>query len=284
MPELTWEQAVEWLRRQPDQEALVRACYYDDPLIDAARRFAGGDEWREMRRWFPAPPGRALDVGAGRGISSYALAADGWKVTALEPDPSPIVGAGAIRRLARESGLPINVVETPGERLPFPDETFHLVNARQVLHHARDLDELCRQIARVLRPGGRLVATREHVISRADDLDTFLKIHPLHKWYGGEHACRLEEYATAIRGAGLRLVRVLGPYDSVVNYFPMTRQEWHQRCGGLLAGVIGSWAAKIVANDRHALGRWVLRRLAARLSRRSNTPGRLYSFIADKTR
>jgi hypothetical protein len=128
------------------------------------------------------------------------------------------------------------------------------------------------------------VATREHVISRAEDLDAFLKSHPLHKWYGGEHAYRLEEYTAAIRGAGLRLVRVLGPYDSVVNYFPMTREEWHQRCGGLLAGVIGSWAAEIVANDRHALGRWVLRRLAARLSRRSNTPGRLYSFIAEKPR
>ena len=41
----TWEGAVLWLRSQPDQADLVRACFYDDPLLDAARRYHRSIEW-----------------------------------------------------------------------------------------------------------------------------------------------------------------------------------------------------------------------------------------------
>ena len=127
MHDYTWEQAVQWLRRQPDQEALVRGCYYDDPLLAAAQRFADSEEWQAVKIFLPGSGGQALDLGAGRGISSYALARDGWQVTALEPDPSPLVGAAAIKTLAQETGLPIRVVEDYGEMLPFDDCTFDLV-------------------------------------------------------------------------------------------------------------------------------------------------------------
>jgi hypothetical protein len=42
---LTWEQAVQSLRNQPDQKELVQYCYYDDPLESAAERFAQSEEW-----------------------------------------------------------------------------------------------------------------------------------------------------------------------------------------------------------------------------------------------
>ena len=75
-------------------------------------------------------------------------------MTALEPDPSALVGAGAIRALAAEARLPIDVVEEFSERLPFANDTFDVVFARAVLHHTRDLDSACREMFRVLRPGG----------------------------------------------------------------------------------------------------------------------------------
>ena len=85
--------------------------------------------------------------------SSYALAKDGWRVTALEPDKSEVVGAGAIQYLGRATGTNIQVVTNWGEELPFASSEFDLVYCRAVLHHARDLQKLCREAARVLVAG-----------------------------------------------------------------------------------------------------------------------------------
>ena len=222
---MTWEQAVQWMRSQPRHRDLVRACFYDDPLAEAAKRFHAEAEWKSVAALLPSPLGKALDVGAGRGIASYALAADGWRVVALEPDPSDLVGAGAIRMLAGETGADIEVVEEWGERLPFADRTFDCVHARQVLHHARDLGMLCREMARVLKPGGVFIATREHVIDLPADLAEFLAMHPLHMLYGGENAFGLEQYLDAIVGAGLRLTKILSPLESPINYFPASVGE-----------------------------------------------------------
>ena len=226
---MTWEEAVIWLRSQPDQEQLVRDCFYDDPLLDAARRYYASDEWKAIRKFLPKTRGRALDLGAGRGISSYALANDGWIVTALEPDRSPIVGSAAIRNLAAEAGVDITVAEDWGERLPFGDETFDLVFGRQVLHHARDLGTLCSEAHRVLKPGGLFMAVREHVIRRREDLQIFLDSHPLHRLYGGENAYLLGEYTSAIEGTDIQLLCVLNPLESDINLSPDSKAAFKAR-------------------------------------------------------
>jgi ubiquinone/menaquinone biosynthesis C-methylase UbiE len=282
MSKLSWEQSVQWLREQPEQQELVRACYFDDPLIDAAERFWQSVEWKSIAALLPSPGGKALDLGAGRGISSYALARDGWQVTALEPDPSSLVGAGAIRALSRESGVRIQVVGEYSERLPFPDDSFDIVNCRQVLHHARDLQQTCREIYRVLKPGGVMIATREHVISRREDLQQFFDSHPLHKFYQGENAFLLREYQSAIRSAGLRIERTLAPLDSPINYFPMTTEQYHAYCTRPIAAVFGETITRRLFDSRHYLGRRLMSWLVPTLNRCDRTPGRLYSFLTKK--
>lgn len=277
---MSWEQAVCTLRDDPARQSLVRACYYDDPLLPCAERFRTSVEWQALRELLPAKTGHVLDLGAGRGISSYAFARDGWQVTALEPDPSAIVGAEAIRALARDARLDIRVVSDFGEQLPFADASFDLVNCRQALHHARDLHQLCREIRRVLRPGGRLIATREHVISRQEDLDAFLSAHPLHRLYGGEHAYLLSAYLDALTAAGLVTVRVLGPLSTLINAFPLTASELSARIAGPLTRRLGETpTARLLALP--VLGRMLRHTLRQRLERLDETPGRLYTFIME---
>jgi len=265
----SWEEAVAWLKSQPDKLDLVRACYYDDPLLDAARRYYESSEWLAIRKLLQAVPrGAALDVGAGRGISSYAMARDGWQVTALEPDVSNLVGAGAIRQLAADARLEITVIEEECERLPFNDEAFQLVFIRQALHHANDLSQFCREVARVLKPGGFFLAVREHVISRKSDLDAFLDSHPLHGLYGGENAYLLRDYLAAFTAAGLTMAKVLAPFDSDINLYPESRAELKQRAERKL---------------RVRLPDFVFQKIVVPLLNfRDHTPGRLYSFMGCK--
>jgi SAM-dependent methyltransferase len=264
----SWEDAVVAFRSRPENAALAKDCFYDDPLDQAAKRYAASSEWAAVKEWLPRPAGRALDVGSGRGISAFALACEGWSVTALEPDASDVVGAGAIRWLVQKTSIPIQVIQQPGERLPFEDATFELVHCRAVLHHANDLGLFCREAARVLVPGGHLVALREHVISRPTDLPIFLAGHPLHHLYGGEHAYLLNEYRRAIEASGLQMTRVIGPWASDANLFPETLDRVRERLADRMRW---PWPTAIP------------KRLVAWLGDRLDTPGRLYSFLAHKS-
>ena len=173
IPDATWENAVIWLRQQADQQELVRACYFDDPPLEAARRFAESPEWRALTELLPSVPATALDIGAGRGISSYALAQAGWNVTALEPDPSswwelkrsaawqrnPASHYPLFRATAKKcrSATTNSISSTADRSYTMPEPRFTL-----------------REVCRVLKPRGRFVATRDHVISSPEDLKPFL--------------------------------------------------------------------------------------------------------------
>ena len=268
----SWEDAVARLVAEPDQQELVRAAYLDQPVSAAARRYDASEEWKAIRAFLPSPPGTAVDLGAGNGVASYALARAGWKVIALEPDPSETVGAGAIRNLAAAEGLAIDVRDAMGESMPLADASVEVVLARQVLHHARDLGALCREAARVLRPGGVFVSVRDHVVSSDRQLKAFLAGHPLHRYYGGEHAYARQEYLRAIRNAGLEITHVLGSFDSVINYAPHTpeslRAELARRlpAGRLLTAPLASPP--------------VFHAMCRALSVLDQRPGRLLSVIA----
>jgi 2-polyprenyl-3-methyl-5-hydroxy-6-metoxy-1,4-benzoquinol methylase len=264
---ISWEQAVLSLRSDPNSRDLVEACYYDDPLQNAAERYARSSEWLALQNLLPVPPGKAIDVGAGRGVVSYALAKAGWHVVAAEPDRSPVVGTAAIRSLAQLTNTRIDVIESYGESIPYDSDSFDLVHCRAVLHHAADLKQFCKEIARVLVPGGLFIATREHVISRESDREIFRDHHPLHRLFGGENAYTLSTYVNAIVGAGLRIQRVLNPFESDINLFPSSAAELRER----IARRLGLRNARYVPTA--VLG-W--------LGQFNKTPGRLYTFISSK--
>jgi SAM-dependent methyltransferase len=274
---MTWEDAVRWYRDQPGNEAEVRKNYFDLPVRPAAERYANSEEFAEVLRLLGVgDQRRILEPGAGNGIASFALAKNGWLVTALEPDDSVEVGAGAIREIVEQTGLPINVVQEFGEQLPFEDESFDAIHARQVLHHASDLDAMVREFARVLRRGGLLLSTREHVADNEQQLIAFRDEHPLHRLYGGENAYPLDRYLESFAKAGLRTTETWGPLESILNFSPGTENE--RRI-----------SLRQVANHSYLrLGRlfgWSDRFKQAQLRRhtqRDRTPGRIYSFLVEK--
>ena len=265
------------LIQDPTKQALVEACYFDLPLKQAAERYRASEEWQAMRQLIGAPRGIAVDVGAGNGVVSYALAKDGWSAIAVEPDPSNLVGAGAIRHLATETQLQIDVREGFGEGLPLKTGEAQLVIARQVLHHARDLPAFARDIARVLSPGGILVSTRDHVITGPEQLQPFLDAHPLHHLYGGENAFTVEQYRSAFTNAGLVIEQQFNAFDTVINYAPQTPDRIRKEIAARL-GLFGS------AVD-FALRPHMLFTLAMRiLSQIDRRPGRTVSFVCRRVK
>lgn len=276
----TWENAVLWLRNQPELQKLVLDAYYDDPLHIAAERYLNSDEWQAIRSLLPQA-GLILDVGAGRGIASYAFAREGFSVTALEPYDSDIVGAGAIRKLALDASLSIDVVQEFSEHLPFVDASFDVVFARAVLHHTDNLYAACKEYARVLRPGGVFIAIREHVISRHDDKQAFLDTHPLHHLYGGEDAFLLSDYLHAIESSGLQMAKVLDPFASPINFAPYSLKSLQQEIALRISRYL-PYSAKVSVELMSVPLIWqIVRRI---LNLFDNRPGRLYSFIALKGR
>lgn len=279
MADHSWESAVSWLTSQPEYAQLVCDCYFDQPISDAAFRYWQSQEWQALRSWLPQPTGRALDLGAGNGIASYALSKDGWEVSALEPDPSDLVGRGAIQQLVAQTGLSIEVFAGFGESLPFPDNCFDLVLARQALHHASDLGMLCREIQRVLKPSGYLLAVREHVISSEQDLKIFLDTHPLHHLYGGENAYTCSEYVKALKNAGLKIRKIVRSFESPVNYYPQTRSSIVH---ALITKLAPTSPRLSTLFERILLNEFVFARASSLISFVDRRPGRLFSFICQK--
>ncbi|MEO7062101.1 MAG: methyltransferase domain-containing protein [Lapillicoccus sp.] len=106
------------------------------------------------------PGMRLLDVGCGPGTITLDLAqlvAPG-QVVAIEPVPSPLEVA---RTIAAERGDTTTVFALGDVYdLDFPDDTFDVVHAHQVLQHLTDPVAALREMRRVCRPGG-LVAARD---------------------------------------------------------------------------------------------------------------------------
>jgi arsenite methyltransferase len=98
-----------------------------------------------------------LDIGCGAGMDTLVAAQmTGQKGTVTGIDMTPDMAAKA-RRSAAEMGLSnVTIVDGSAERLPFRDASFDVVISNGVIDLIPDKDAVFSEIARVLRPGGRI--------------------------------------------------------------------------------------------------------------------------------
>jgi arsenite methyltransferase len=101
------------------------------------------------------PEWAVADIGAGTGFLAAGLAPLVKRVYVV--DGSAAMLAVAKKNLAAFQNVEFH--EADGAGLPFPDESLDAVFANMYLHHTPDPLAAIREMARVLRPGGRLVIT-----------------------------------------------------------------------------------------------------------------------------
>ncbi len=167
---------------------------------------AGPSLARLLRLADPRPGERCLDIGTGTGHTAARLAEAGAEVVGLDPEPGMLDAAR--QRYGERAGL--HFVEAPGDATGQPDEAFDLVTARHTLHHHSDPHATLREIARVLRPGGRFVLVDE--ITPDARVDAWLDAIERARDATHVRAYTLDEWRAMLAAAGL--LWVVGDADT----------------------------------------------------------------------
>jgi ubiquinone/menaquinone biosynthesis C-methylase UbiE len=150
------------LQRGLEQPMVARSYErYVRPAIQFAisrRRFDRDSEYLVYRAMLGRPDGPVLDLGCGTGLFARRLAKD--------PELPAIVGIDVSKAMieegvaqARESGVMVDFVRAEMPYLPFVDHSLGAVLQAGSLHLVEDASRLFIEAGRVLRPGGRYVAS-----------------------------------------------------------------------------------------------------------------------------
>jgi demethylmenaquinone methyltransferase/2-methoxy-6-polyprenyl-1,4-benzoquinol methylase len=125
----------------------------------------------------PRPGQRILDVATGTGLVAFELARrNGCEVIGLDQSEEMLSGARA--RLAAHSALSGRVTFLRGEaeRLPFADKEFDALTFTYLLRYVDDRAATMRELARVVRPGGR-IGMVEFGVPRVAPLRGLWRVH-----------------------------------------------------------------------------------------------------------
>lgn len=134
-----WEQHADWWQQNFTDGVDAE---YVEQILPLARQVITGHQ-------------KVLDLGTGEGQVARALLAEGCDVVGVDPTPAQI-------RVARERGGDVAYVLGGAAQLPFVTDAFDAVVACLVFEHIEAMDDAVAEVARVLRPGGRLALFLNH--------------------------------------------------------------------------------------------------------------------------
>lgn len=103
----------------------------------------------------PQPGENVLEVGCGLGADARELAGavgPGGRVTAVDVSEAMLDAARE-----RHDGSNVTYERADVTALPYADGTFDVIRIERVLQHVPDVEKACAEMARVLKPGGRVL-------------------------------------------------------------------------------------------------------------------------------
>jgi SAM-dependent methyltransferase len=131
----------------------------------AARQDARAEELGAQVLEFVQPRGndRVLDVGTGAGALALVLAPHVEEVVGVDIEPE------LLARARDRAAANVTFAEADATKLPFGDGSFDLVGTLRTLHHVHRPELVVAEIARVARPGGRVLVVDQ--LAPIDPLD-----------------------------------------------------------------------------------------------------------------
>lgn len=164
---------------------------------------AGGDDLQRLVELAePNATDHALDVSTGGGHVALALASHVAHVTASDLTPRMLDAARTF--LTARGVTNAAFVVADAEHLPFLDASFDLVTVRIAPHHYADAQAALREMARVLRPGGRLLVI-DNIAPDDARLDALANAWEMRRDPSHVREYTVTEWRAFIAEAGLRI-------------------------------------------------------------------------------
>jgi len=133
-------------------------------LVRGSSHGHGAEHDAVIRELLPPPGGVALDVACGEGRFTRALSALGFEATGVDRSEKLVAAA-------QDADPEGRYLVATADALPFEDGSARLVLCVNALMHVVELDAALREFARVLEPGGVLVAGLVHPVAEAGTFD-----------------------------------------------------------------------------------------------------------------
>lgn len=147
-----------------------------------------------------------LDCGCGIGTSSYFLAKENFKVTAI--DLSPLFISEARKKYGNQPNLKFFVEDA--SRMSFQNNSFDAICSYDMLEHVTDVKSVLREMSRIIKVGGLLIIFMPNHLDPIQHLIASIRWKAKDKYKPWEARSRVESFWQFIRATYLSIVKAIG--------------------------------------------------------------------------